>query len=346
MQKKHVTIADLANQLGLSPSTVSRALKNDSRISDPTKKKVWKLARSYGYRPNPHAVSLRSKTSLTVGLIIPQVDHSYFVKVLNGILSTLESAGYNVIICISSGSYDKEKEQINRLLNARVDGVLACYSQETQAFDHFQQLVQAQIPLVLFDRNTEEIDASAVISDDFQGAQLAVEHLLAQGRKRILHIQGPENLSISFYRYLGYRETLKAHGIAPDPAWVFTALDDRGKQLREPDRLIEALPQADAVFAFNDYAAYEVMKLTRKLGLKIPEALALIGFADEPMAEYLTPQLSSVRQPAYRIGRKAAEELLALLNFDQSDEFRPSPLPSSGPKLITLENELVLRDSI
>ena len=342
MSRRSTTITDLAKRLGVSASTVSRALRHDPQISTDTTQRVWEAAREAGYRPNPFAVGLVKRNSGTIGLLISEIDHIFFANVIDGILSAAEKAGYQVITCLSHARYNEEKEQVARLLTSHVDGVLVCYTSQTRDFSHFQQVLDEEVPLVFFDRNTEDLDAPSVISDDFQGAQLAVQHLIDRGRRRILHVRGPEALSISFYRYLGYREALAANGLELNPAWVFDAEDAKSERILDMDRLRQALTEVDAVFAFNDYAAYEVLQMLRALGRRVPVDVSIIGFGDLPMAEYLTPTLSSVRQPAFEMGETAVKVLVRQMCPPQEEEGLPAPPP---PSLISLPNSLVIRGS-
>ncbi|RMG66227.1 MAG: LacI family transcriptional regulator [Bacteroidetes bacterium] len=342
MSRRSTTITDLAKRLGVSASTVSRALRHDPQISQETTRRVWEAARQTGYRPNPFAVGLVKRNSGTIGLLISEIDHIFFATVIDGILSAAEQAGYQVITCLSHARYSEEKTQIDRLLASHVDGILVCYSSQTEDFSHLQRVLDEEVPLVFFDRNTEDLDAPSVISDDFQGAELAVEHLIARGRRRVMHIKGPEALSISFYRFMGYRETLARHDIPLNPEWIFDSVDTKASEIKEADRLRKALGEVDAVFAFNDYAAYQVLQLLRALGRRVPDDVAIVGFGDLPMAEYLTPTLTSVRQPAFGMGERAVEVLVQQMNRPKEEDDWEQAAP---PSLISLPNSLVIRGS-
>ncbi|NJO01544.1 MAG: LacI family transcriptional regulator [Bacteroidia bacterium] len=253
------------------------------------------LAEKYGYRPNPYALSLVKQTSNMIGVVIPNLDMPYFTKVVDGIIQMAESQGFMVITCISHNNYQEEKGMLTRLRDQRVDGLLVSYSRETNDFSHLQEITASQTPLVFFDRHTEELEATYVISDDFRGASLAVEYLLKKGHRRIGHMYGPENLSVSFYRFCGYREALRKAGISYDESLVFYCEDDKARQIRHADHFHRVLPTLDAVFTFNDYAAYEVLKIARHLNLSVPKDFASSALPTTlwPNSSRLSSQLSA-----------------------------------------------------
>ncbi|MEM6764602.1 MAG: LacI family DNA-binding transcriptional regulator [Bacteroidota bacterium] len=342
---RKVTITDIANELGCSPSTVSRALRNKEKVSAETYAAVSKLAKKYGYRPNPNATGLVNNRTRLLGVVVQHLEHSYFVKVLEGILATCQAKDYQVITCISHGSYEKEKQLLSQLYNQCVDGILASHSHETKNFSHFQEIIDASIPMVFFDRFIEEIDTQCVISDDFDGAKEAVEYLISNGRRKIAHLMGPEHLSVSYYRYLGYREALKEAGLPHDQDLVYVMLDEHGKDIANKELFLQKILEIDAVITFNDSSAFEVYKLVRQMGRSIPEDVAVIGFSDDPIAQYLTPQLTTVRQPAFKIGQRAAEVLIHKIERNQEEEIFPSSLPQETASTIVLKNDLIIRES-
>jgi DNA-binding LacI/PurR family transcriptional regulator len=310
MSKKRVSIIDIAKQLQLSPSTVSRALRNESRIAITTRQSVQKLAKELGYRPNPQARSLLNQRTYIVGLIVPDFVHPFFSMVLAGIENVLTEAGFQLMICTSQGKWGKEKQVTEVLADARVDGLLVSYARDTTDFTHFRRLQEEEIPVVFFDRLCEDLDATYIISDDFKGATEAVEHLLQTGCRRIAHLKGPEHISTTFNRYLGYREALKKQGLPIEEALIFHAEDDKGLRLSDTDRLRASLPDIDAIFAFNDYIAYELVRIIREEGLRIPEDISLIGYGNDPFGRYLHPQLTTVDQNPWLMGQQSARMLL------------------------------------
>lgn len=342
---RKVTITDIAKELGCSPSTVSRALRNKEKVSAETHAAVTKLAKKYGYRPNPNATGLVNNKTKLLGVLVQHLEHRYFVKILEGILATGQKYGYQIITCISHGSYDQEKQLLSQLYNQCVDGVLASHSHETKKFSHFQDIMDADIPMVFFDRFIEEIDTQCVISDDFDGAKRAVEYLISKGRKKIAHLMGPEHLSVSYYRYLGYREALKEAGLPQEKDLVYIMQDEHGKDIANKEQFLEKIRELDAIITFNDTSAFEVYKLVRQMGRSIPEDVAVIGFSDDPIAQYLTPQLTTVRQPAFEIGQRAAEILISKIEGGEEDEIFPTTQPSETASTIVLKNDLIIRES-
>lgn len=333
MRKKRVSITDLARELNVSPSTVSRALRGEPRIGKGTREAVLALAEAWGYRPNLQALSLLNNRTQTVGLIVPDFAHPFFSVVLAGIEDVMRAAGYQLMICTSDSSYDKEVQVASLLGDSRVDGILVSYARDTQQFQHFQRLQQEGVPVVFFDRLCEDLEASYVITDDFAGAKQAVEHLIATGCRRIAHIKGPEHISTTFNRFLGYREALRQAQIPLDPDLLFQAEDDKGKDLLDPERLQALLPRIDGLFIFNDLIAYEVMNLIRASGLRVPEDISVIGFGNDPFGVYLSPPLSTVHQPARELGQTAARVLLAEI---EAEHERP-------PQTQLLPTQLLLR---
>jgi LacI family transcriptional regulator len=336
MARKRVSIIDIAKELNLSPSTVSRALRDESRIAPKTREAVRSLADKLGYRPNPQARSLLNHRTYTVGLVVPDFIHPFFSTVLTGVESVLTEAGFQLMICTSHGSSDKERKAVNLLSDARVDGLLVSFARETTDFEHFERLRQEGIPVVFFDRLAEDLDASYVINDDFHGAALAVEHLIQLGRRRIGHVKGPEHISTTFNRYVGYRETLRRHQLPVSPEWVFQADDDKGKRILDTDHLKEMLPELDGLFVFNDYIAYEIIRLIRECGLRIPEDIALVGFGNDPFGIYAYPTLTTIDQPAYEMGEASARMLLDHIYSDPA-HFQP--------KSCILATQLIVRES-
>ncbi|SDL01746.1 LacI family transcriptional regulator [Catalinimonas alkaloidigena] len=338
MKKKRVSIIDIARELNVTPSTVSRALNGSSRIGEETRRAVMDLAEKWGYRPNPFAKSLLLNKTFNVGLIIPEFTHHFFNSVLSGIESVMSAKNYHLIICTSDDRYEKEKKSCQTLMDMRVDGILAAMGDSTQQFDHFHQVVENGVPLVFIDRFCEDLPASYVTTDDFNGAQQAVTHLLEIGCRRIAHLRGPANVSTSFNRYMGYQEALRRAEVPLEPAWVIDGFEPEvfGPRLKP---LVEQ-GEIDAIFAFNDYLAYDALKLIEQWGKRVPDDLCLMGYADEPVAEYVTPSLSTVRQPAYQVGQQAARFLLSQMEAKEANTPATEQVHTES-----LTTELVLRES-
>lgn len=310
MPRNRVTIYDIAKELTVTPSTVSRALSNHPRISTKTKEAVRAVAERLNYQHNGIAAALRSGNTHIIGVMIPTVNRSFFSSVIRGIEQVSREAGYNVMITQSNDSEEVERSNLETMLRTQVDGVIASIARETTDYSHYQKVIEEKIPLVLFDRVTEISNASTVVIDDYLGAYKATEHLIKQGFKRIAHFAGKLHLNIYKYRLRGYREALEHYGIHFDENLVHVSnvqLED-GKE--GMDYLLNLSNPPDAVFAASDYSAIGAMQVLKKRKIKIPEEIALVGFADEPSAAYVEPPLTSVNQMSEQMGQFAAKIFL------------------------------------
>ncbi|MDX2247717.1 MAG: LacI family DNA-binding transcriptional regulator [Bacteroidia bacterium] len=322
MQKRQITLADLAKELGISTATVSRALKDYPDISVETKQKVIEMAEKLHYRPNTLAAGLRKRESKIIGVIIPDIVSHFFSSVINGIMDIAYQKGYRVMVCQSNESYEKEVADAQALLTSRVDGVLVSIAHQTNRFEHFQEFKDLGIPVVFFDKIPigDRIEASKVVVDDFMGAYNTVEHLIRQGRKRIAHFRGPVIAYTSFNRYEGYKQALKDYNLPFDPALVFSCEDISFEEGQEFCRQVIALENpADAIFAVSDMVAMGAIVTARDSGLKIPADIAIAGFSDWKMASIVSPPLTSVAQPSHEMGRKAANLLLEEINANKNN---------------------------
>ncbi|WP_109831166.1 LacI family DNA-binding transcriptional regulator [Reichenbachiella versicolor] len=336
MKKSAVTIKDLAKELGISPSTVSRALNDHPDISVETKKEVNDLAKRLNYEPNVVAQNLRSQKTHTIGVIIPEIVHFFFSTVISGIEEVAYNAGYTVMFCQTSESYEREVKDTKALLNQRIDGMIASFSKETTNFDHFKEVAN-KIPLVLFDRETDDLDVSKVIVDDYYGAAIATQHLIDQGYSKIAHLAGPENLIISAERKRGYEETLSKNNLRITPEYIlpcFKGTMDEGYHAMK--RLIDLPNRPDAVFANNDMAAYGAMKAIKDEGLNIPNDIGITGFSNWQFSSLIDPQLTTVAQPGVEMGRAAARRLI--LELEAKNE---TPKPTTQ----VLKTDLIIRES-
>lgn len=331
MKKKRVSITDIAKALNVTPSTVSRALNGGGKVSEKKKQQIQALAKELGYRPNPIARSLVENKTQTIGLIIPEFTHHFYSRVLAGIESVTSKVGYQLLICTSNEKKRQEIKSFQTLLDARVDGILATICKKNDEFGHLQEVLESGTPLVLMDRICEEIETSYVISDDFEGAFQAVDFLLQTGCTQIIHIKGPKVLSTSFNRFMGYKEALRKHQIPYNKELIF-----EGNDPELPDKIrayIKANP-VDGIFAYSDYLAFEAVNVLRNEGISIPDQVAIVGYADEPISTYVTPQLTSVNQRPFDMGSIAAG---FLLNQIQA--------PNSPLEFKSLKTELVTRSS-
>ena len=307
-QYKETTILDIARELNVSKSTVSRALKDHYSIGEVTKKAVQDLAKKYNYHPNDIASSLSKRSTKTIGVIVPLLSHYYFSTVISGIEELAYKAGYKVIICQSAESYKREVIVSQTLLSSKVDGLLVSISRETKNADHFKLFQQRNIPVIFFDRVCPEIEASSVIIDDYLGAFMAVEHLIKQDCRKIAHLAGPPLLMISQNRINGYKDALLKYGLPIEEELLIdcgTGLEqENGRQAAQ--KLLDAGHRPDAIFTFCDPLAIGAMVALKQNNIKIPEQTAVVGFCNEPMDTVVEPQLSSLVQPAFQIGETAA----------------------------------------
>lgn len=308
MRSNQVTIKDIARILGISPSTVSRALKDHPDINVDTKKAVNELANKLKYQPNAVALSLKSSRSFTIGIMIPEIVHYFFSSVISGIDDVAAQKGFTVIICQSNESFVREVANARTLLSHRVDGVLISISKETHTFDHLLDLQESGIPLVFFDRIAPEINADQVITDDMEAAYKATRHLIETGRKRIAHFAGPQNLVIGKDRLQGYINALTEAGLPIDNRLIIEA-DTFEKARNAVGIMLDAGIVPDGIFAVNDMTAIGAMQTIQKRGYKIPGDISIVGFSDGYLSGITDPHLSSVDQHGYEMGTTAAEML-------------------------------------
>lgn len=336
MPKKRTTIHDIARELNITASTVSRALQDHPRISNETKEAVMKVARKLNYQHNSLAAALRIGKSNLIGVIVPTADRNFFGTIIRGIEEVANRSGYRVIICQSDDLVSKEKANIDALLEAQVDGILASITNETTEFNHFRKVSKRGIPLILFDRVTDELSTSTVVIDDFQGAYKAVTHLIDQGCRRIVHFTGRQNLSIYKERLEGYRQALISHGLPFDSELVLYG----GTQLEAGEELgmkILAMPQLpDAVFSASDFTAIGAMHYLKRHGIKIPGQIAIVGFSNEIFTSFVDPALTTVDQHGKAMGQTAAQ-----LFLDQIS----NKTPTGPPRKAILDPDLIIRKS-
>jgi len=312
MGKNQVTLSDLAKELGVSTATVSRALKDYPDISRETKKRVLALAAARNYYPNSIAASLRKQETRTIGVIIPEIVNHFFSTVIKGIMEVAYDIGYRVVLCQSDEDHEKEVEDARALLASRVDGLLVSVAHGTQTYEHFQVFKRSNIPIVFFDKVCDAIpEASRIVVNDYQGAFQAVEHLIEQGYQRITHVRGPLVATNAKNRLRGYMDAMQKHHL---PVNDFMIIDGEALSFDFAEHLGKIIAmnkyKVDAIFAVTDIMAIGIMKGLKSQGFKIPEDVAVIGFNDWYIATAVDPPLSSVAQPGFEMGKKAAEMLI------------------------------------
>ncbi|MBN1132259.1 MAG: LacI family DNA-binding transcriptional regulator [Bacteroidales bacterium] len=333
MKGQPVTIKDIARELGVSPSTVSRALKDHPDISPTTKLQVRELVEKLKYRPNAVALSLRSRRSYTVGLIVPEIVHHFFSSVISGIEDLAIDTGYNVCIFQSNEMVDREIKITEAIRSTQVDGVLVSISKTTEKSGHLRELIDEGIPLVFFDRACEDIEADKVIVDDFNGAFNAVEHLIRTGCKRIAHFSAPKSLQIGYQRKRGYISALEKHGFDIDDSLIVKCDTFEEAQAVTPGMMNLPDPP-DAIFAVNDLTAAGVLKVLKEMGRKVPDEVSIVGFTDGLVSRVTDPPLTTVSQHGYEIGKRAMNMLLERINALEE---------AAPPRTEIVKTELIIR---
>jgi len=309
---RSATIKDIAQALKVSISTVSRALRGQPDIHPDTKKAVLALAEEMDYCPNKAALNLVGRHSQTIGVLLPNLDY-FFATAVKGIDEEALKHGYTVMVCQSNESYERELINTRRLHESRVDGLIVSVSSETRNTAHLQRLSTRGTPIVFFDRDTADTSAPRVLLNNRHGGFLATDHLLRQGCRRIAFLGGPPSLSISNQRFDGYRAALEQHGHHPDPDLIVHGSFSKEQGYLSTLELLSKGPAPDGIFAVSDRIAIGAMLAIREKGLTMPHDIALIGFNNEPLTDLLVPSISSIDQPAFRMGRAAAELLISRL---------------------------------
>ncbi|MGB4844357.1 MAG: LacI family DNA-binding transcriptional regulator [Ferruginibacter sp.] len=317
---KPPTIKDIARQLNISVSTVSRAIRNASDVNKETKQAVMNLVDELNYQPNQLALSLRNKQTHTIGVIVPNLDYVLSMMV-RGIDEVALEAGYTVMICQSNESFGREILNTRRLLESLVDGFIVSVSAETKNFDHIKKIQEKEIPLVVFDRVTTHLKAPSVRIDNEDGGFQATEHLIEQGYKRIAILAGPKNLDISNKRMDGYLAALKKHGIKTDQSLIMHCDFNQDYAFFATEELLAMKKRPDAIFTISDRMAIGAMLAIKKKGLNMPHDIGLVGFNDEPILSLVSPTISSVEQPSFELGKITAKLFIEAMHNkgDMSD---------------------------
>ena len=339
MKFEAVTIKDIAKALGLSTSTVSRALRDSYEISPETKKLVLEYAVKINYHPNPIALSLKERRSRSIGVIVCEIANSFFSQVINGIESIAYKNGYNVIIAQSRESLERELINLQYLTSRSVDGLILSVSTETKDFSFLRELHDRGMPIVFFDRIVDEIETHKVIVDNFKGAYDATSHLISCGYKRIAAVNNASVLSIAKERLAGYKAELSDHGIEPYESLIKFCLHG-GMIVEEVEQVITELfdqpAPPDAIFATADKLTTGCLRNLKARGLSVPDDIGLVGFSNTDLTELLDPPLSVIRQPAFEMGEIAISLLLQLIE---------SKRPVTDFETRVLPTELLLRNS-
>ncbi|AWA29497.1 LacI family transcriptional regulator [Flavobacterium magnum] len=320
--KEKATLKQIAKELHVSVSTVSKALNDSPEISEPTKIKIQEFAKLKNYKPNIIGLNLKNRKTKTIGVIIPNIMNAFFAKVFSGIEKVAEAKGYNVITCISNESLEKEIHTLDMLSNGTIDGFILSVSEEAQKlneYQHFVDVINDGTPIVMFDRIAEKVDCDKVVVDDFDSAVHATQHLLKLGCKKIALLSAIDNLSVGKLRAKGYYEALEKNGShASDTLIIRTDTEEDFNQRIET--LLDR-EQPDGVFALDEHASTMAMKAAIKRGIRIPDDLSVIGFADGIWSRRMTPSLSTISQHGPEIGEAAARLLIERL--ESKEEVKP-----------------------
>lgn len=336
---KPITLKQIAETLGISITTVSKALKDYPDVSKKTKALVKDLAQTLNYKPNSFAVNLRTKESKTIGLIVPEIVHHFFSSVIKGIISQAEKKGYLVITLQSNESYDLERKQIELLLNKRVDGILISLANQTADYNHLNAVMSNNTPLVMFDKIAKLVKCSKVLINDREAAYKATQHLIDTGCKKIAHFRGPLLPQNSIDRFLGYKKALIDNGITYDSSLVYILKDMSYEEGRfYAKKLVEEHEGVDGIFINTDLVAIGAITEFNSLKIKVPEDISVIGFSNWFMSSVISPSLTTINQPGFEIGKKAFKLLYKEINSKKNDKI-------VNFKEVILDTQLVLRES-
>lgn len=307
------TIVDIAEELKLSVSTVSRALNNHPNISTRTKEKVKKMANKLGYRPNAIAAGLRNNKSRTVGLVVPRISMFFPATISTVIQNKLHEHGYHVLICQSNDSLEQEIALAETLYSTRIDALAVSSTLYTTDFSHFDIFKDNHIPLVFFDRVPKDYKVKVVKGDDYLGGYSVTEHLIERGCRDIVHISGPLTCNLYIERVAGYKNALRKHKIPFKKSRVFYQELTKENALLACEKIFAQAPYPDGVFAANDTTAITILEYCRKINLRVPEDIKIVGYSNDPRAEIITPSITSVDQFPAIMGERVASALLELL---------------------------------
>lgn len=335
-KKQHqITLVDIAKILGVAPSTVSRALNNSSEINEYTRQEIVRVANELDYRPNLLAQSLHRGETHTIGVVIPDIQRPFFAAVVAGIQKVASEAGYRVMICQSNESHNTETLNVQALVASRVDGLLISHSKETNTFEHIKLQLKKGLPIVHFDRVSDEVDTAKVIQEDFEGSFALVEHLILQGCRRIAAFAGPQDLLISQKRMKGYLTALQKYNIPIDEEIIFHSNFKAQDSMNALNDWLSLDKKPDGIFAIHYANAIEMIVELKKREIKIPSEITLAAFGDDLLASLIEPSLTVYNQFPYIVGQEAATVLIE--NIISKDIFQPYTKIVKG--------ELIIRNS-
>lgn len=341
MKKHQVSILDIAKELGISKSTVSRAISGHPSVKEKTRTGILELAAKRDYQRNTLALGLAKQKTSLIGILVPEIMGTFFSSVITAAQEVLHQKGYHVIVCISNENYETEVENVKLLLSQQVDGIIASHTKETRNFEHFKLIQRRGIALTMFTRVTDYLNVPKVMVDDYEAAFHAVEHLLKKGKRRIAHLAGPDTLINSKLRLQGYLDALKKHKVPIDNDLVISYDLSLEKVRIYMKHFLSLASPPDALFAMNDPTAIAAIQVIKQKGLQIPKDIAVVGFSNDLSSELMEPSLTTVAQPTFEIGRESANLLLEEIALVQKDE----NFMDAKKKLITLKTKFLIRNS-
>ena len=315
---KEVTIYDVAKALNISPSTVSRGLKDHPHISKETKKRILTVAGEMGYQHNKFASSLRKRRTETIGVVVPKLNSYFMATAIAGIEKVTNQHGYGLIISQSQESGKQEVSCISTLFNSRVDGLLISLAYDTENLDHFNIMFNKNIPVVFFDRVAECNGCMSVVIDNYKAGYEATNHLIKQGCRRIVHLGGNLLRNVYSERFRGYRQALADNGIKYDQDLLLISELNNQSGIDAARTILKMKIRADGLFTANDTSAVAAMVELQRSGIRIPDEIAVVGFNNEPISQVIQPNLTTVDYPARETGEIAATSLINKLNNSQS----------------------------
>ncbi|ARN79209.1 LacI family transcriptional regulator [Nonlabens spongiae] len=308
-----VTLKDLATTLGVSVSTVSKALKDSPEISEETIKRVKNIAKELNYRPNTLALSLKNRKTMTIGVLIPDILNKFFSKILYGLELEAQKSGYQIITCLTNESLEREKKALDLLSNGSVDGFILSCARETQtenSIDHFKNIIDQGTPIVMFDRVANDVDCDKVIMDDYKAAYQATKKLISEGRENIVLFDRLEGLSVGKLRILGYRKAIEQSTEYQSQPKIHSTTDDQGSTTEYLTKMLKDDPSIDGLLCIDNIAGVKAVGAAQRLGKNIPQDLSVIGFASDDIYDLCYPKLTTVAQRASQIGQQSVKMLI------------------------------------
>jgi LacI family transcriptional regulator len=336
--EKEITIYDIAKELGVSPTTVSRALNNHPAVNEKTKNKIFEAAQKMGYQSNIFASNLRSKRTNNIGVIVPRLNSSFQSSVIAGMEKVANEAGFNLIISQSLESYEKEMANAHTMFNSRVDGLLVSLASNTEKIDHYNPFLKKGIPILFYDRIAEQSEFTGIIIDNIQAGHKATNHLIEQGCKRIVHVLGNIKINVYADRLKGYKYALMDNDIPFDPSLIIYSdlNEEAGEEI--VNQILKMDTRPDGLFVSNDSCAASCIRYLKLEGIKIPEDIAVVGFNNDAISRLVEPNITTINYPGYEMGELAMKNLIKHLES-------PSEGTLKNTNKITLRSDLIIRDS-